>query len=139
MSKPNHVSTLRVLSGDRGRWAFVVAAHIALLATESAQGATTVFNNRAAFEVTLADLVLDDYEKPAYDDGGPFLSTTHSNAAMSAVLSETTYTSTTFNEYNLIVEFPAGNHYYCSGCNGSFRLDFTDTSVGTTSGVFGAG
>src|SRR4029079_6046705 len=32
-----------------------------------------------------------------------------------------------------------GNPYYCAGCNGSYLLDFTGTSVATTSGVFGAG
>ena len=31
------------------------------------------------------------------------------------------------------------SNFYCAGCNGSFRLTFTSTSVGTASGVFGVG
>lgn len=51
---------------------------------------------------------------------------------MSAVLGETNYQSTGFNNNNLVF-----SQFYCAGCNGSFKLDFTSTSLSTTSGVFG--
>jgi hypothetical protein len=56
------------------------------------------------------------------------------DATMSAVLGETDYTSTGFPNHNLVP-----NGYYCAGCNGSFQLGFTTTSVGDASGVFGVG
>ncbi len=35
--------------------------------------------------------------------------------------------------------YQVGDPNYCAGCNGSFRLTFTSTSVGTSQGVIGAG
>ena len=53
---------------------------------------------------------------------------------MSAVLGETDYSSTGFDNLNIVTQ-----EAYCSGCNGSFNLSFTTTSIGTSSGVFGVG
>jgi hypothetical protein len=59
---------------------------------------------------------------------------------MNAVFGETRYTTTGFANWNIIVVDTDGiNHLYCAGCNGSYLLDFTGTSVGTTNGVFGVG
>ncbi|MBW4687058.1 MAG: PEP-CTERM sorting domain-containing protein [Komarekiella atlantica HA4396-MV6] len=61
---------------------------------------------------------------------------------MSGVVGETKYKTTTpfgANGYNLITAQQSGNHAYCAGCNGSFLLDFTQTTVGNALGVFGAG
>lgn len=89
----------------------------------------TYYVDRPTFEATLRDVVRDDYQ-----NGYQFA---QSNEAMSAVRGETDYVTTGHAENNLV--FGAGDLKYCAGCNGSFRLIFTSTSVGTASGVFGVG
>ena len=56
---------------------------------------------------------------------------------MSAVLGETDYSSTSRSNYNMIATQPTNR--YCNGCNGTFRLTFTSTSVGSSDGVYGVG
>ena len=110
-----------------------LAAVAALLIGCSLAGtasATIIYNSRALFEATLGAKVTDDYENPGYG----FL---QSDAVMSAVLGETDYSTTGFTNNNLV--FGSPNHSYCAGCNGSYLLGFTTTSVGDASGVFGAG
>lgn len=98
--------------------------------------AATTFSDRAIFAPTLDTSVTDDYSSAGY--GAPL--NILSDAGMSAVVGETGYSSTGFSNHNLIVSSAgfAGNSY-CAGCNGSFNLDFTSTSVGTSDGVFGVG
>ena len=62
----------------------------------------------------------------------------HTDAHMSGVLGETDYIATGNPNLN-IVENQATDANYCAGCNGSFELMFTSTSVGSASGVFGVG
>lgn len=90
-----------------------------------------VILDRAAFEASLGASVNDDYENASY----MFV---QSDSVMSGVLGETQYNTTGHSNNNLVFE-SGGEHYYCAGCNGSFLLDFTNTSVGTSDGVFGVG
>lgn len=101
------------------------------LATSSVN-ATVLYNDRTTFDGMLGSSVTDDYENAAYD----YINT---DAAMSAVLGETVYQSTGFTDLNIVTDNTSGDNAYCSGCNGSFLLDFTSTSVGSASGVFGVG
>jgi hypothetical protein len=108
--------------------------------------ATTLFNDRTTFQNNLSTFIVDDYENPGYKSGNIANTPTldiFTDAAMSSVFGETKYKTTTpFNSpngYNLISERSAGNDIYCAGCNGSFILDFTQTTVGNALGVFGAG
>ncbi len=103
---------------------------LAGLFSAAAQAAPIIYNNRAAFTSTLGASVTDDYSNPGY----VFI---QNNAAMSAVLGETDYRSTGFTNWNIV--WGSTDKYYCAGCNGSFQLDFTSTSVGNASGVFGVG
>ena len=112
----------------RGRMAGLACLASVLVA--SAASAATIYVDRLAFESTLLASVTDDYS--GYGEVTLF------NAQMSAVVGETIYTSTGFTNYN-IVSGVGGDTHYCSGCNGSFELDFTSTSVGTSDGVFGVG
>jgi hypothetical protein len=106
----------------------------------------SLFSSREVFEAELEGKVVDDYSNPGYDVNvhPEFDIRLHTNAAMTAVVGETRYTSTFFSDLNLIVRSfdltgqPLG-FGYCAGCNGSFRLDFTGTSVGDAGGVFGVG
>lgn len=100
---------------------------VSALAASTAFAAPVLYGNRAAFQSQLASSVTDDYSNPAYQ----FI---NSNANMSAVLGETNYQSTGFNNLNIV-----SGGAYCAGCNGSFLLDFTSTSVGDANGVFGVG
>lgn len=100
---------------------------LALGFVQPSSAATTTFTDAGAFNATLSSSVVDDYSDPAYF----FFQT---DAAMSAVLGETDYTSTGFSNLNIVDQ-----GFYCAGCNGSFKLSFTSTSVGTGDGVSGVG
>lgn len=103
---------------------------IALLGAvgSSAIAAPTYFAARPAFSSQLGSSVTDDYSNPGYI----FI---QNNSAMSAVLGETDYRSTGFTDWNIVSD----DGKYCAGCNGSFELSFTTTSVGDANGVFGVG
>lgn len=90
-----------------------------------------LFTDRANFENQLDVFVTDDYNQTLYPD------LVYTDADMSAVLGETIYQATGFTDTNLVPD--DGGGYYCAGCNGSFLLDFTATSVGGAAGVFGVG
>lgn len=104
---------------------------ITTLVISTAEASTTIYTDRKSFEASLGASVLDDYSNPGY-------SFIQSNASMSNVRGETAYASTGFlpHEINIVDQ---GYFYYCGGCNGSFILSFTTTSVGTSDGVFGVG
>ena len=100
---------------------------LAVVVAAPAQAAPTFYNSRATFLSQLGASVTDDYSNPGYVFN-------QNNAVMSAVLGETDYFSTGFPNVNIV-----SGATYCAGCNGSFRLDFTSTTVGGANGVFGAG
>lgn len=93
--------------------------------------AGVIYSDSAAFNATLGTTVVDNYENPAYV-------LEQNNAAMTDVLGETIYKATGHLNKNY-VWLNKGNHMYCAGCNGSFLLNFTSTSVSGTNGVFGVG
>ena len=98
----------------------------------SAFAASAVYSDRASFIGAVGATVTDDYSNPGYPSGPdprPI-----SNAAMSAVLGETDYRTTAFDNQNIVIYGT-----YCAGCNGSFELGFTTTSVGNANGVYGVG
>ena len=101
-----------------------------------------IFNKRFAFEATLVTSITDDYSSPGYRAGdvrNQRFVDFHSDANMSAVFGETRYISTSSPDNNIIGGQLDGDPYYCTGCNGSYLLDFTATSIGTARGVFGVG
>lgn len=119
------------------------AVTVAFALPSAAYADTITYNTRLTFEAALGTSVTDNYSDPGYQHGDSSDTTTldtFSNAAMSAVLGETDYEPTGYGtlQFNLIVHDSA-NDYYCAGCNGSFRLRFESTNVGTTSGVYGVG
>jgi hypothetical protein len=98
----------------------------------------TLFSDRGVFEEQLGTRVVDDYENPGYDvNPTQTQPDVLSDAAMTAVLGETRYTTTQYPDSNVIV--PGADHHYCGGCNGTFLLIFDHTSVGQEGTVFGAG
>ncbi|GAB4364842.1 MAG: hypothetical protein Kow00121_00870 [Elainellaceae cyanobacterium] len=107
--------------------------------------AFTVYADRASFQTQLRHTIVDDYEAPGYLSGNVSDSLAidiFTDDAMSAVLGETRYTTTGTLNRNIVVSGIVGespNRQYCAGCNGSFLLDFTHTSIGSSQGVFGAG
>ena len=99
-----------------------------LTVSSTAQAATpTFYNNQAAFTAAIPNSVTDPYSNPGY----VFV---QNNVAMSAVLGETDYFTTGHQNNNIV-----SGGVYCAGCNGSFRLTFTSTTVGTAAGVNGVG
>jgi MYXO-CTERM domain-containing protein len=101
---------------------------ITLSVAGDAEAATpTYYNSLVNFQADVTLTVTDDYSNPGY----VFI---QNNAVMSAVIGETDYESTGFNNLNIV-----SGGYYCAGCNGSFELSFQTTSVGTAAGVNGVG
>lgn len=107
--------------------------------------AYTLFSQRTTFQNALSNVIIDDYESPGYLNGdivnSPGYLSIHTNDSMNSVFGETKYKTTTpfgQNGYNLIVG-SGSSHQYCAGCNGSFWLDFTKTSIGNALGVFAVG
>ena len=103
-------------------------AAIALPAVAS----STIYNDRTTFLNALSSSFTDDYENPAYQ----FI---QSDSQMTAVEGQTSYMSTGFSNLDIVFNDVGSNHSYCAGCNGSFILDFTHTTFGTSNGVFGVG
>ncbi|MFD2167114.1 PEP-CTERM sorting domain-containing protein [Thalassotalea euphylliae] len=104
--------------------------------------ATLIYSDRGMFESELGDFLVDDFSSAGYFAGDGFDGSgfdSHTNTHISNILGETRFESTGFNDNNLIAGQRAGDAYYCAGCNGSFLLDFSDTSFGTGMGVFGVG
>jgi len=101
-----------------------------LLAAQSLGAATPTFHaSSAAFTAAVGTQVVDGYGSPPYPaDFGIY-----DNATFSAFLGETDYETTGFPNWNM--HQSAGT--YCAGCNGSFRLTFTSTSVTSGGAVFG--
>lgn len=103
-------------------------AVVALATAGRAEAATpTYYANLATFQADITNTVTDDYSDPGY----VFI---QNDAVMSAVLGETDYMSTGFNNLNIV-----NGGYYCAGCNGSFQLSFQTTTVGNAVGVNGVG
>ena len=117
------MSTLRLL-----------VCSMAILASLSAPAFATpaYYDDRATYVAELNSSFTDDYEDAAY----VFI---QADAAMSGVKGETEYQTTGFANLDIVQNGGAGAHTYCAGCNGSFRLTFTSTSLGTALGIFGVG
>ncbi len=105
---------------------------VAIGGASAAGAATVTYSSAAELTAALGASVLDDYEHTNYR-------LQQTDAQMSAVLGETAYTATATPNYHLVAALSKLDHYYCPGCNGTFRLDFTSTSVSTETGVFGVG
>lgn len=121
-----------------------ILALVAISAGASvAQAAPLTFTSRAAFVATQAVTITDDYSNEGYDsgdrhDGGGY--DVFSDGAMGAVLDETRYSTTAYDDLNTVTTIEGlTDPFYCAGCNGSFLLDFTATSIGTGDGVRGVG
>ena len=97
------------------------------------------YTDAAVFQGAIGASITDTYDS-GYEHGnesdGPGFDR-FTNAAMSAVKGQTTYTSTGFTDNNLVINF--GNGSYCAGCNGSFVLGFATTSLSASGGVYGVG
>lgn len=114
-----------------------------LVVGSSEARASTISLDRQSFEAQLISIIVDDYSSPGYFHGNltdlPIFDR-FSDAAMSAVLGETVYQTTGWVDSDMVSNPDASaNRAYCAGCNGSFLLDFTQTSVGSSQGVFGVG
>ena len=101
---------------------------LAMSVASTAEAATPkYYNSDAGFQADVVKSVTDPYSDPKY----VFI---QNNAVMSAVLGETDYVTTGFQNLNIV-----SGGTYCAGCNGSFELTFTSTTVGTNVGVTGVG
>ncbi|MBC8071932.1 MAG: hypothetical protein IAG13_26630 [Deltaproteobacteria bacterium] len=104
-----------------------IGALILGLAGDADAATPTYYDNQDDFTSDIMESVTDDYSNPGY----VFI---QNNAMMSAVIGETDYFTTGFDDLNIV-----SGGYYCAGCNGSFELSFQSTSVGEPEGVNGVG
>lgn len=108
-------------------------AALSALIFSTSSFAIVIYSDSTSFTAALDTTVVDNYENGAYN----FI---QNDSTMSSVLGETNYQTTGFSDLNIVFGTGIGsNHMYCAGCNGSFLLDFTSTSVSGTSGVYGVG
>ena len=124
---------------------FLLGGAVALVSSTSFAAVIT-YSDQSAFNSQLGNSFTDDYSDPAYQSGDvqdDIPGDTFSDSAMSAVKGQTRYRTTSFTNANVVMhDFinPSNRQpAYCGGCNGSFELDFTQTSYGTSQGVFGVG
>jgi hypothetical protein len=114
-----------------------IAIAVATAALSFAAEAATLFSNRTLFLNVLSASLTDDYQNTAYDHpDNP--NESFSDAAMGGIFGQAKYKTTGLTDRN-IVERQGSQRFYCAGCNGSFRLDFTGTSIGPPSGVRAVG
>ncbi len=125
------------MSDTASRIAPAVAAGLVILALSCASDATTIYSSRTAFLAELSISLTDDYQNPAYEQPDN-ANGTFTDARMSVIRGETRYRTTGLPDHNF-VEHQAGQGIYCAGCNGSFELDFTQTSMGSQNGVQAVG
>lgn len=101
------------------------------------------WNERALFEGQLGQKYTEDFENPAYHSNGDISSSSNfqvfSDARMNEISPEIGFRPSNWANRNLIISRDGGDHSYCAGCNGSFELDFTSTSLTQNGGVFGVG
>ncbi|RYZ84046.1 MAG: hypothetical protein EOO68_32140, partial [Moraxellaceae bacterium] len=119
---------------------FFTSLMLGLSLTASTAFASVITNSRATFTTGLSSYLIDDYEDPGYRHGDRIDTTSldaFSDTAMTRVVGETSYKTTGFNNLNLMVG--TTNHHYCAGCNGSFLLDFSTTSLTQNNGVSAIG
>ena len=124
------------------KYLFFSTTTVALSLIAQQAHAFTLFSDRMGFHNELGTFIVDDYSNPGYLAGDRIDTPTsdlHSDASMSAVIGETQYTTTGISNHNKITNQTTGEFVYCAGCNNSYLLDFTSTSVGDSSGVFGVG
>lgn len=105
----------------------------------AAKADTMTFSTSSSFLAQLGAHITDDYSAPGYVTNGVGNTSELTDAQMSAVIGETTYHSTGFPNFNLVNSAGTPSATYCAGCNGSFQLGFTSTTVGDSNGVFGVG
>ena len=123
-----------MLSTTRSVFSSALAIGVLSMGLLATTAQATLLSDRTTFENMMATVITDDYSNSGYEFS-------MADEAFSAVLNETQYTSVNgsfignFNPSDNLSD--ASEQYYCAGCNGSFSLDFTSTSIGNDKGVYG--
>jgi PEP-CTERM motif len=117
---------------------FALLAVAASAFATTANAATITYTDRATFQANLSRSFTDTFETNLGYQPGFVI---QSNADFSAVVGQTRFQSTGFNNLNILFgPFGLdGSRSYCAGCNGSFTLSFDATTFGTSNGVGGVG
>lgn len=119
-----------MLSTTRSVFSSALAIGVLSMGLLATTAQATLLSDRTTFENMMATVITDDYSNPGYGF-------TMADDAFSDVLNETQYTSVKNSVIGNYNPDDASAQYYCAGCNGSFSLDFTSTSIGTDNGVYG--
>jgi hypothetical protein len=121
-----------------GQSLLTAVAFTTVFSSATAFANTMTYTSDPSFLAAVGSSITDNYSNPGYARSNGPQPTFMTDAVMSAVLGQTTYTDTKFPNQNEVVG-PAsgGNPYFCSGCNGSVKLGFLSTSLTTNGGVYG--
>lgn len=121
-----------------GRNLLTAVVFTTIFGSATAFANTITYTSDPSFLAAVGSSITDNYSNPGYARSNGPQPTFMTDAVMSAVLGQTTYTDTKFPNQNEVVG-PAsgGNPYFCSGCNGSVKLGFLSTSLTTDGGVYG--
>lgn len=104
-----------------------------------AKADTMTFTSSSSLIAQLGTHITDDYSNVGYAVNGIGNAAFLTDAQMTAVLNETTYKATASPFLNIVSSAGTSSATYCTGCNASFELGFTSTTVGSSTGVFGVG
>jgi hypothetical protein len=133
------VALLEAAPRIAARWTAVTVAALAIAVGASTASAapTTLYQDRASFLSAVGPAITDGYTDPGYAEAADTQGVL-TDAAMSAVLGQTTYQAITFPNQNQVgdVFIYGDGSKYCSGCNGNFQLGFEETSLTVGHGVF---
>jgi hypothetical protein len=110
---------------------------VGLVCFGAADARATLYTSSGPFDAAIGLSMTDSYSAPPYGAGFHV----YTDTAMNAFFGETRYTTTGFTDNNIVNDSVlfSGGRAYCGGCNGSFSLDFTHTTIGSAKGVFGVG
>lgn len=116
-----------------------IIALIFLAISTCVHATTLTYEERSRFQSALNVSITDTYSNyPNYNPSFPV--SIFTDQQMSKILGETAYIATDFPNVNIVGQNNMNGQYrYCAGCNGGFKLDFTQTSIGNAQGVLGVG
>jgi len=119
--------------------AAAMAAAMSFVSVPAFAGAIT-YSSESSFLAAVGSSITDDYSNPGYTRSfGPNPPNFLTDAYVSSVLNQTKYTDTQFANHNEVIGplDGTGNPYFCTGCNGSFKMNYTSTSLTSNGGVYG--
>jgi|GEM_PF-1955708 len=104
--------------------------------------AATIYTDRDVFNNNSGPVIVDGYDSETYgwNPDDPYGSVRLSEEELNALSPEVTYrTEYDINYVGFSYTYQRDPGVFCSGCNLDFSIELTNTSIGTSSGVYATG